>query len=109
MYESYFGLSRRPFSATPDASCFLPAETTQTAFDKLLLGVERGMGIGILTAAPGTGKTLLCQRLAANSEESFHVVLLANANFPNVASLLPVTLALVSIVIGTSRHGPPKE
>ena len=59
MYETFFGLNRRPFSATPNPNCFVAAESTQEALDELIVCVQRGQGIGILTAPPGTGKIQL--------------------------------------------------
>lgn len=98
MYEPFFGMERRPFSATPDPGCFFSSSELQTAIEELTLCVERGQGIGILTAAAGIGKTLLCQHLAASlrqrdeSKPQFECVYLANSNFPTRRSLLQAIL-----------------
>ncbi len=98
MYEPFFGMERRPFSATPDPGCFFSSSELQTAIEELTVCVERGQGIGILTAAAGIGKTLLCQHLAASlrqrdeSEPQFECVYLANSNFPTRRSLLQAIL-----------------
>jgi type II secretory pathway predicted ATPase ExeA len=88
MYEAYFRLQRRPFSATPDPSCFFAPEPVQELFDELILRAESGQGIGILTAAAGTGKTLLCRRMAAELAARFTPIYLPNANFPTRRALL---------------------
>lgn len=98
MYEPFFGMERRPFSATPDPGCFFSSSELQTVLDDLTVCVERGQGIGILTAAAGIGKTLLCQRLAADlrardaSSSQFECVYLSNSNFPTRRSLLQAIL-----------------
>jgi type II secretory pathway predicted ATPase ExeA len=88
MYEAYFHLQRRPFSATPDPTCFFAPEPVQELFDELILRAESGQGIGILTATAGTGKTLLCRRMAAELAGRFTPIFLANANFPTRRALL---------------------
>ena len=98
MYEPFFGMERRPFSATPDPGCFFSSSELQAVLDDLTVCVERGQGIGILTAAAGIGKTLLCQRLAADlrardeSSSQFECVYLSNSNFPTRRSLLQAIL-----------------
>lgn len=88
MYESFFGLCRRPFSATPDPNSFVAVESVRQVLDELRVCVAGGQGIGILTAPPGTGKTLLCERLAAELGIAFQTVLMTNSNFPTKRSLL---------------------
>ncbi|MDA0807424.1 MAG: AAA family ATPase [Planctomycetota bacterium] len=98
MYEPFFGMDRRPFSATPDPGCFFGSAELQAVLEELTVCVERGQGIAILTAAAGIGKTLLCQRLAASlrerdgSRSQFETVYLSNSNFPTRRSLLQAIL-----------------
>ncbi len=98
MYEPFFGMDRRPFSATPDPGCFFGSAELQAVLEELTVCVERGQGIAILTAAAGIGKTLLCQRLAASLRErdgscsQFETVYLSNSNFPTRRSLLQAIL-----------------
>jgi type II secretory pathway predicted ATPase ExeA len=81
MYEAFFRLQRRPFSATPDASCFFSCEPIKTVLDELVQRAASGQGIGVLTAAAGTGKTLLCRRLLLELSVAFTPVFLATAGF----------------------------
>ena len=92
MYEAFFQLSRRPFSVTADPSCCFTPEPVQEALAELALRVECGQGIGILTAAPGTGKTLLCHRLIAALRERFVPVFIPNSSFPAPRALLQAIL-----------------
>jgi type II secretory pathway predicted ATPase ExeA len=81
MYEAYFRLQRRPFSATPDASCFFSCEPIKTVLEELVQRAASGQGISVLTAAAGTGKTLLCRRLHLELSADFTPVFLATAGF----------------------------
>ena len=66
MFEPFFGFTKRPFAALPDADCFVPLEGICQAFDGLFQAAAEGRGIGVLTAPAGLGKSLVCQRLAPN-------------------------------------------
>lgn len=92
MYESYFGLAKRPFTTMPDPGCFVPVEGIYQAYSSLTQCAIDGRGIGVLTAPPGLGKTLICQRLARELEERFTVVFLPTANFLTRRSLLQAIL-----------------
>jgi type II secretory pathway predicted ATPase ExeA len=88
MYEAYFNLQRRPFSATPDSNCFFAPDAIQEVLDQLVLRSEGGEGIGVVTGGAGTGKTLLCRRVAAELAPGMTPIFLANANFPTRRALL---------------------
>lgn len=93
MYESQFSLKRRPFAATPDPKCFLSAGPIQAALDELVVCVEQGQGVAIVSAPAGTGKTLLCERLQVELEPRFRVVFLRHASFMTRRALLQSILA----------------
>jgi type II secretory pathway predicted ATPase ExeA len=88
MYEAYFHLLKRPFAATPDPSCFFAPEPIQEVVDELVLRAESGQGICLLSAPAGTGKTLVCRRIAAELSGRLSPLFLANANFPTRRALL---------------------
>ncbi|MFN0196362.1 MAG: ExeA family protein [Planctomycetaceae bacterium] len=92
MYQPFFGLTRRPFSATPDLNFFFRTESIQTAEMTLKNCLESGQGVATLTAPAGMGKTAFCQRLAADFSEHFCVVFLSHANFSTRRSLLQAFL-----------------
>jgi len=92
MYESFFGLVRRPFAATPDPNCWVAVETIEKALDELIRNLEFGQGIGVLTAPAGLGKTLLCRKLSMSIREMYATVYLANSNFPTPRALLQAIL-----------------
>jgi len=93
MYESQFSLKRRPFAATPDPKCFLSSGLIQAALDELVVCVEQGQGVAIVSAPAGTGKTLLCERLRVELESRFRVVFLRHASFMTRRALLQSILA----------------
>jgi type II secretory pathway predicted ATPase ExeA len=92
MYESFFGLAKRPFTAMPDPACFVPIEGIYQAYSSLAQCAVDGRGIGVLTAPAGLGKTLVCQRLACELEDRFTVVFLPTGNFLTRRSLLQAIL-----------------
>ena len=92
MYEASFELKRRPFGATPDATCFLSAGPIQAALDEILVCVEQGQGIAVLTAPAGTGKTLLCERLLCELSDRFETIFLRHASFLTRRALLQTLL-----------------
>lgn len=92
MYEAFFGLKRRPFAATPDPQCFLASESIQAALDEIVVCVEQGQGIAVVSAPAGTGKTLLCERLRSELGGRFVSVLLRHASFLTRRALLQTIL-----------------
>lgn len=88
MYEPYFNLQRRPFSTTPDPSCVCRTETVQTVLDELVVCLERGEGIAVLTAPAGLGKTLLCEKVKRELGSGFVTILLRHADFRTPSDLL---------------------
>ncbi|MHC4880051.1 MAG: ExeA family protein [Planctomycetota bacterium] len=92
MYEPFFGFNRRPFSTAPDPNCFYAGDSVQSVLDELTTCIERGQGVGLLTAPAGMGKSLLCQRLIASLKGRFATIYLGNANFPTRRSLLQAIL-----------------
>ena len=92
MYEASFDLKRRPFGATPDATCFLSAGPIQAALDEIVVCVEQGQGIAVVTAPAGTGKTLLCERLRCELSGRFEAIFLRHASFLTRRALLQTLL-----------------
>ena len=64
MYESYWGLSRPPFPAGPDAEGFIACHPHNAALLKLRYTVESSLGVAALTGEIGSGKTTVASRLS---------------------------------------------
>ena len=92
MYEEFFGLQRRPFSATPDANCFVPLESHQGVLDALAVSCERGQGIGVLTGESGLGKSLVGLRLAFELQPTFVTAFLGHSAYATRRALLQAIL-----------------
>src|SRR5262249_3498938 len=76
MYEAHFGLRRRPFPATPDCQCWYPSTGHECAVAHLLQAVQDCEGLLLLTGGPGTGKTVLGQRLLEQLGQDVEAVFL---------------------------------
>lgn len=78
MYEEYFGLSRRPFSLTPDPAFLYWTDQHRRAFDLVCMSLLRRAPIAVITGEVGTGKTTLLQALIHEISSDFEVGLLSN-------------------------------
>ncbi|GAB4137364.1 MAG: hypothetical protein Tsb009_04880 [Planctomycetaceae bacterium] len=92
MYESFFGLQKLPFSSTPHPDCCAALPPMCDAFEELFPALNEQQGVSVLTAPPGLGKTLLCQKLAEQLEPSAKIALIQNARFATRRALLQAIL-----------------
>ncbi len=92
MYEGFFGLSKRPFSAVPNPDSFVGFEPAREALDALLTCITQARGIAVMTSAAGLGKTLLCKRLAEDAETQFQSIYLSTSAFSTRRALLQAIL-----------------
>jgi len=71
MYESYFGLTAKPFSLVPDPKFLYLSKTHKKALHYLQYGLQEGAGFILLTGEVGSGKTTILkdfvQRLAGDT------------------------------------------
>jgi type II secretory pathway predicted ATPase ExeA len=92
MYETRFGLKRRPFPATPDDALYYPATGHEAALASLVRAIHDDEGVALLSGAPGTGKTLLgqclCERVGAEAVCAF----LPNSHLADRSALLQALL-----------------
>lgn len=78
MYESHFGLQRKPFAMTPDPSFLYQTENHREALAALVYGVLGEKGFIVLTGDAGTGKSTLISRVLRSipkSKAAFSLVL----------------------------------
>jgi type II secretory pathway predicted ATPase ExeA len=104
MYESHFGLRRRPFGGVPDPDCYYPATSHERALAQLLAAIENEEGLALLTGAPGTGKTLVGYCLLDRLGEKAVSAFLTNSHLGNRLELLRALLYDLSL-----PHDSPGE
>jgi general secretion pathway protein A len=77
MYLTFYGLSEKPFNATPDPKFLYMSPGHREALAQLLYGTQERKGFIVLTGKVGTGKTTLLhalrQRLSGQSAIAFVV------------------------------------
>lgn len=70
MYETFYGLTLKPFQISPDAEFYFDAAPHRRAMAYLLYGMDRKEGFIVLTGESGTGKTTLVNRVLAGLGDS---------------------------------------
>ncbi|MGM0486951.1 MAG: ExeA family protein [Planctomycetota bacterium] len=88
MYESFFELEGRPFLACPIAERYYPAASAEHARKSALRCIERGGGSSVILGSAGTGKSTLCQVLARQLQDQFHIAMLTSARLCTRRALL---------------------
>ncbi|MEM9742104.1 MAG: AAA family ATPase [Pseudomonadota bacterium] len=96
MYESFYGLSKSPFSLTPDADCFYMSAQHARALAALRYALLTNAGITVVTGEVGTGKTTLLRKVLERDVSELHVGLINNTH-PNMGKLLPWILSAYNI------------
>ncbi len=66
MYESYFGLTAKPFSLVPDPKFLYLSKTHKKALHYLQYGLQEGAGFILLTGEVGSGKTTILKNFVRN-------------------------------------------
>lgn len=92
MYESQFGLRRRPFRPTPDTDAYYPATGHEQALDRVCQAIEDEEGLILLSGEAGLGKTIVARRLLETLPEETRPVLLTNSHFAERVDLLHAIL-----------------
>lgn len=65
MYETFYGLTGRPFQLTPDPHFYFESLTHRKALSYLGYGLAQGEGFIVITGGVGAGKTTLVSHLMA--------------------------------------------
>src|SRR5204863_4380649 len=65
-YETFYGLTDKPFSLASDPSFFYTSSSHATAFADLLSGIRRRESLSVVSGDIGTGKTTLCRTVLQN-------------------------------------------
>jgi len=78
MYESFYGLSERPFNLTPDPRYLFLSDKHKEAFAHLLFGIKNRCGFVMVTGEIGTGKTTICRTLLNQLDDDTEVAFIFN-------------------------------
>lgn len=78
MYTSFFGLTEKPFTITPDPRYLFMSERHSEALAHLVYGVTESDGFIQLTGEVGTGKTTLVRSLLQKLPQRTEVALVLN-------------------------------
>ena len=70
MYESFFGLSGKPFQLSPDPRFFFESQGHRRALAYLRYGIQQGEGFVVVTGKVGTGKTMLAKTLFSDLQRN---------------------------------------
>src|SRR4051812_22699992 len=107
MYESFFGLSDKPFALTPNPRFVFYSRQYREAEGQLLYGINNHEGFMLVTGQPGTGKTTLCRDLIEKLDHSrIHSALIFNP-FLNAHEMLAALLG--EFGISAVQHASRKE
>ncbi len=88
MYETFFGLKRRPFLAVPDTDLFFSTSSISETRQTVERIVRRGEGISLVFGESGTGKTLLLRMLRKSLDVEYTVSLLFNSRLETPKAFL---------------------
>jgi general secretion pathway protein A len=108
MYESFFGLSEKPFSITPDPRYLYLSERHAEALAHLLYGINESGGFIQLTGEVGTGKTTVVRTLLSRVPHHADVAVILN---PRVTPLefLQTICEELGVSIAEADRGSVKQ
>ena len=78
MYCSFYGITEKPFSITPDPKFLYLGKTHKEAFAHLLYGIRERGGFIVVTGEIGAGKTTLCRGLLRHLDKDTLVAFIFN-------------------------------
>jgi putative secretion ATPase (PEP-CTERM system associated) len=70
MYESFFGLTAKPFQLNPDPAFYFGSKGHKSAYAYLQYGVYQGEGFIVVTGEVGAGKTTLVRALLQQLDQN---------------------------------------
>lgn len=103
MYESFYGLTEKPFSIQPDPDFLYFSQRHNLAYAMLEYGIENRAGFTVITGEIGSGKTTLIRHLLNHLPETIRVGLISNTHKDSVDQLEWVMLAFGQPYEGMSK------
>ena len=87
MYESFFGLKRRPFLFVPDVESYFSVDFMEESRKTVECAIQKGEGITLIFGAEGTGKSLLMRILRQSLEPEHTAILVSNSRLDTPKAL----------------------
>jgi len=87
MYETFFGLKRRPFLFVPDVESYFSVGFMEESRQVVECTLQNREGISLIFGAAGTGKTLLMRLLQQSLETKYTAVLVSNSRLETPKAL----------------------
>lgn len=78
MYETFYGLTEKPFNLTPDPRFLYLSQKHQEAFAHLVYGINNRAGFVMISGEIGTGKTTICRSLLNQLDADTEVAFIFN-------------------------------
>jgi general secretion pathway protein A len=91
MYESFYGMTEKPFSIQPDPDFLYFGKRHSLAYAMLKYGVENRAGFTVITGEIGSGKTTLIRHLLNNLPDRVTVGLITNTQ-RNITEILELVM-----------------
>ncbi|MCA1926426.1 MAG: AAA family ATPase [Thiobacillus sp.] len=104
MYLDFFGLKEAPFRITPNTEYWHDGGQRGDVLAALLYAIGQGEGIVKVVGEVGSGKTMLCRKLAANLPDTIDSVYLGNPTL-DADDMLAAILA----ELGVSDPSPTRQ
>ena len=80
MYESFYGLKKKPFSMLPDPEFLYLGKKHQMALTSLEYGLMNHLGFCVISGEIGAGKTTVLRKLLDNIESHYTIGLITNTH-----------------------------
>lgn len=104
MYESYYGLTAKPFQLRPDPNFFFGSKGHKRAMAYLDYGVSQGEGFIVITGEVGAGKTTLVRNLFRKLEsDKIYAVQIVNTHLDSDDILRMVAAAFELPYVDVSK------
>ena len=104
MYFDHFGLKEAPFRITPNTEYWHPGGQRGEMLAALLYAIDQGEGIIKVVGEVGSGKTMLCRKLAAQLPGHIDSVYLGNPTLSPDDMLVAILAELGASTRKTSRQ-----
>lgn len=92
MYESFFQLTARPFSAGTDPLAYVPCESMENARRALTRCIQRDEGAALVIGTAGSGKSLLCRLVERDLQGEMQIVRMRGGDVTSRRSLFQAIL-----------------